>query len=280
MAPGAGESGEDVGQRALALARTSLASPQSPDMARTALVFAQAKVMPPLDFERALSVAQKPGLQARQVRWRKSLFLAETGQLREAAILARQLIASTPGSAVLRLHAAQIAQERGREGEARELLNHASLALRMEDADFMRYGVSFHALEPDEAEKAAWDYAMMLGQQKVPRPCDLAYIAVRRGEADVASLGPACARQQANGTVRMLAALGEIDAAYLASEKLDEKWLGTVRFVYGPEMQRFRADPRFVSLADRFGLLDYWRAGHWPDFCRTDIPRPPVCRPL
>jgi tetratricopeptide (TPR) repeat protein len=29
-----------------------------------------------------------------------------------------------------------------------------------------------------------------------------------------------------------------------------------------------RRDPRFMSLAAKFGLVDYWRStGHWPDFC-------------
>jgi len=29
-----------------------------------------------------------------------------------------------------------------------------------------------------------------------------------------------------------------------------------------------RRDPRFMQLAARLGLVDYWRtSGHWPDFC-------------
>lgn len=44
-----------------------------------------------------------------------------------------------------------------------------------------------------------------------------------------------------------------------------------------PLMAWLRSDPRYLVLAERTGLLAYWRAGHLPDFCRG--PRPdPVCK--
>lgn len=39
-----------------------------------------------------------------------------------------------------------------------------------------------------------------------------------------------------------------------------------------------RIDPRFVSLAERVRLIDYWRAGHPPDFCKTE--QAPVCEAI
>ena len=41
----------------------------------------------------------------------------------------------------------------------------------------------------------------------------------------------------------------------------------------------FRRDPRFLPLAQRTGLLAYWRSGRAPDFCRPPHPEP-VCRQL
>ncbi len=39
-----------------------------------------------------------------------------------------------------------------------------------------------------------------------------------------------------------------------------------------------RRDPRFMQLAARLGLVDYWRSsGHWPDFC-ADPGLPYNCR--
>jgi hypothetical protein len=45
-----------------------------------------------------------------------------------------------------------------------------------------------------------------------------------------------------------------------------------------PALVRMRRDPRYLALADRVGLLDYWRNGRLPDFCR-EKPEP-VCRAL
>jgi hypothetical protein len=37
---------------------------------------------------------------------------------------------------------------------------------------------------------------------------------------------------------------------------------------FRPSLKKFRADPRFMIIAKRAGLIDYWRkTGHWPDFC-------------
>ena len=52
-----------------------------------------------------------------------------------------------------------------------------------------------------------------------------------------------------------------------------------VEFVTGPAAAAMRGDRRYLDLAQRLGLLDYWRSGRPPDFCRG--PRPePVCRQL
>ena len=90
--------------------------------------------------------------------------------------------------------------------------------------------------------------------------------------------------------------LGRMDDAYrLASiaypdlraatpELEDEQWLRREKpffnttVLYRPEWAPMRADPRFVALVERIGLLAYWRAGHPPDFC--EVERVPVCEAL
>jgi tetratricopeptide (TPR) repeat protein len=38
--------------------------------------------------------------------------------------------------------------------------------------------------------------------------------------------------------------------------------------LFRPNTRNLRQDPRFMQVAKRFGLLDYWRTtGQWPDFC-------------
>jgi hypothetical protein len=42
----------------------------------------------------------------------------------------------------------------------------------------------------------------------------------------------------------------------------------TLQSLFRPVLKRFRGNPRFLRVAKRFGLLEYWQSsGHWPDFC-------------
>jgi len=67
-----------------------------------------------------------------------------------------------------------------------------------------------------------------------------------------------------------LAALDQIDDAYEAAFSQinfhdGNMWI----FLWGQQMQSFRADPRFEDLVTQLGLADYWRSsGKWPDVCQ------------
>ena len=66
----------------------------------------------------------------------------------------------------------------------------------------------------------------------------------------------------------MMAREGDLDGAYAAAMSALNDDLSVSAFLYGRDMSAFRADPRFMPLAKRLGLLDYWsKSGHWPDFC-------------
>ena len=48
---------------------------------------------------------------------------------------------------------------------------------------------------------------------------------------------------------------------------------------FRPALRKFRQDPRFMAVAKRMGLVDYWqKSGNWPDFCFTDIDQPYDCK--
>ena len=75
--------------------------------------------------------------------------------------------------------------------------------------------------------------------------------------------------------VRMLARQGDVDAAYVLFETARTQYASlSARILYYPEMREFRRDPRFMPLAKRMGLVDYWLAtDKWPDFCsEPDLP--------
>ena len=68
----------------------------------------------------------------------------------------------------------------------------------------------------------------------------------------------------------MMAVRGDLDGAYAIADQMFQSTGDMPLFLYYPDMKPFRADPRFMPLAKRLGLLDYWRStGQWPDFCKA-----------
>ena len=48
--------------------------------------------------------------------------------------------------------------------------------------------------------------------------------------------------------------------------------------MFRPSLRKFRHDPRFMIVAKRIGLVDYWKqSGKWPDFC-FDPEQPYDCK--
>lgn len=92
-----------------------------------------------------------------------------------------------------------------------------------------------------------------------------------------------------------LTKLGDIDGAMIIADRLYPVLLGNdsaeedklflarpqrlgTGVLSSPALAPLRQDSRFVSVAERVGLLQYWRQVHLPDFCT--LRREPVCRLL
>jgi len=70
--------------------------------------------------------------------------------------------------------------------------------------------------------------------------------------------------------IAWLSALGLVDDALKLAERWEPNKAGLYPnvFMFGPLTKNMRRDPRFMQLAARIGLVDYWRtSGHWPDYC-------------
>jgi DNA-binding winged helix-turn-helix (wHTH) protein/tetratricopeptide (TPR) repeat protein len=78
-----------------------------------------------------------------------------------------------------------------------------------------------------------------------------------------------------------LAALGHDQEALAANERVVKEWSTSLTFIlFTPPFANARRSPQFKALADRLGLLSYWRLpGRAPDFC-TDPNPPPLCQGL
>jgi len=92
------------------------------------------------------------------------------------------------------------------------------------------------------------------------------------------------------------ATIGDLGSAYAIADTLyprrigrtpeetDRIWLddpdggGPLDFITSPAAAPMRRDPRYLALAERTGLLAYWRSGRPPDFCRKQPE--PICAQL
>jgi hypothetical protein len=89
-----------------------------------------------------------------------------------------------------------------------------------------------------------------------------------------------------------LARFGDLNSAFALADQLyptrrgrtpgdeDRIWLDnpdytSVEFLTSSAAAPMRSDSRYLVLAERLGLLDYWRTGRLPDFCTKD--HEPVC---
>jgi hypothetical protein len=92
-----------------------------------------------------------------------------------------------------------------------------------------------------------------------------------------------------------LARLGDLDSAYDFADRLypsrlgrtpaeeDRIWLDNpgclpLAFITSPAAAPLRRDPRYLPLAQRVGLLEYWRSGRLPDFCTVN--HEPICKAI
>ncbi len=100
----------------------------------------------------------------------------------------------------------------------------------------------------------------------------------RRIASRARGLPSTCDNAAPERRLTMLAREGDVDGAYAAMDKYLAGGAPFTGLLFYPEMKAFRADPRFMPLAGRLGLADYWiKSGHWPDFC-TDPGLPYDCR--
>jgi hypothetical protein len=78
--------------------------------------------------------------------------------------------------------------------------------------------------------------------------------------------------------IEALSVLGFTDDAFAVAQRFTPRRAGDSAFLFFTLTAPLRRDPRFLELAARLGLVDYWRnSGHWPDFC-ADPTLPYNCR--
>jgi Flp pilus assembly protein TadD len=188
-------------------------------------------------------------------------FLQATGRSREAASVAARSAAEDPfnGGALERLAWLQAVQ--GRVPDAWATVRRLEL-VDPPLAEDLRLRIAFWHGPPAEAVPMLRSPSD--GADAEVAKCMRDYLAARAA----AGLPQSCRGVQSDIPVRLLGRSGQLDAAYAVADIPPRELNAGTLYLFYPEMAAFRRDPRFMPLADRLGLVDYWlQSGHWPDFC-------------
>jgi TolB-like protein/Tfp pilus assembly protein PilF len=214
-----------------------------------------------------------------------SLLLCRAGRLQQALEQARRAYELDPASAVIALNLANTYLTLGDDEQA---LRYSRIA-----AD-LGLGTKSTGIEETVATRRGdWDEAKRLIVLQPDLPPELEDGARRFVDALAdPALRPAMVAElrridpKVMGQAALLGAyvqLGQIDIVYqLLFESLEEDprfWVKRwdLNAMWSPEWAAVRRDPRLGEVAQRIGLLDYWKQYGFPDDCRAGDAAPIVC---
>lgn len=210
------------------------------------------------------------------------------GRLEEGVRLLRRSVAVRPSWTIPALNLASGLHGSGRTEEAQTFIAR-QLSLRPDDGHLrsVNFEIVAFSRPPEEG------LAILADSRRRPlrelsgsvEPFRAFLIARRSGAAgdrnaavDAILAHADASRLSWSDAIRMLSRLGALDAAFdqanaYADHPRNLRLAFSLQpdFLFEPETAAMRADPRFIPLVRRLGLLDYWRAsGHWPDFCMRE----------
>jgi DNA-binding winged helix-turn-helix (wHTH) protein/TolB-like protein len=222
-----------------------------------------------------------------------SAILNNGGRIDESVQLAGVSIANDPYKPAKMARMIRMFEVAGRSDEAERLYQKAA-RVWPNDGRFRASRLFGMAERGNYAGLAA--FAHPSGNAPVLDAASVAVVKAER-EHDVAQARRACAGNDltslaSNLCMTILVELGDRDRSFAiaamvypawhpaAGANEDRTWLDhpssfDTAAIMGPAAQAMRADPRFLDIAQKLGLLNYWRTGRLPDFCTKA--HEPVC---
>lgn len=273
--------GERDSLAALAEDLADAAARQNPDIVRGELAKGVAAISA-MKWERAEDLVRKALAGEPNIRYglhSLSAILRRVGRMKEAIDLKGRAVAADPYGVSARSELALILAEAGHMKEAHGAIDPLS-DVYPEQSCAMRFQIdhwrgdarkALDRLEIGDCEAASLKSGEIA--------CAAAYLKARLGEETPERALELCLAEPVFDPVRYAAALGFVDKAYEIALTREIEWSDTP-FLFYLEMAAFRRDPRFMQVAARYGLVDYWLAtDQWPDFC-ADPELPYDCREL
>ena len=206
-----------------------------------------------------------------------SILLTKVGRMQAALTQARRAFELDPSSPILAANLAGVLLQVGKNEDARRFAGLASelgydekksgieaaIAMRTGDWKNARVLITQSEQIPDEVKPYAERYVDALADPKL-RPVVV---------AEMRALDPKILSQL--DLVEPYMQLGEIDLVYKILDdelrKDSNAWATTwnLAHTWSPEGRKFRDDKRFGALAERIGMVDYWKQYGYPDGCRA-----------
>lgn len=228
--------------------------------------------------------------------WFLSRLLNNVGRLREATELASLSLAHDPYMPYKIGHMLRMFEATGHTAEAADLYQQSHRWWpKLGVLYWNRMSGIFERGDFDAAERLEREAGQPLGgQERLPR---LGPALKSRSLSGVRSVCAKLSPDDPNQDACMLAfaKVGDLDSALRLADMLypsrrgrtpadeDRIWLDNpdsnpLSSLTSPAAAPLRSDPRFLIIAERVGLLEYWRSGRLPDFC-GDKPEP-ICSKL
>jgi TolB-like protein/tetratricopeptide (TPR) repeat protein len=206
-----------------------------------------------------------------------SILLSKVGRLNAALTQARRAYELDPSSPVLAANLANTLLQIGRNDEAQKF---SDLAAEL-GLDKKRFGIEAAiAMREGRWAEARGLITEIEGMADEIKPYAVRFVDALadpklRPEvvASMRKIDPEIAPQ--SGFVGPYLQLGEIDLVYKILEdelRVDSNAWATswdLGHAWSPEGRRFRNDKRFGELAERIGMVDYWKQYGYPDGCRA-----------
>ena len=237
-----------------------------------ALTLAELSFLPPNAYEQRLNLLAKAAAQAPD---NPDVFSAQVGELQavgrmgEAVAAARRAGELDPLSPVAATQVIMALAYAGHLDQAKRELAQAERlwagtgALRDIQWGFhLRYG------DPATAAKVApfgsEGLRLYLAARTEPSEANIGRLVALMKQREDVSQG------DIGSAIQALAEFRQTDELLRWLAGAPTEWLASISYLlFRPAFSEFRRDERFMALAARIGLVDYWSStGEWPDFCR------------
>ena len=236
---------------------------------------AEVSLLPPRDYSKTLgladrAIARNPGNAA--ILSIRADLLGRVGRMQEAIGDARQAATLDPLSPLTRsayvsslLYGGQMATARQELAKAEQLWPGTDTVIELQYRFHLRYGDPKEALQIMQSQGIADGNLLFLKARIDPSPTNLNGLRT--------FINTRIYKRGATGLPFYVQAAGQFgwkeDLFKLLLSWPEPRDIGTIAGVFfRPALHDVRTDPRFMLVAKRAGLIDYWqKSGKWPDYC-------------